>query len=203
MLATRHSGEAVSAGVYPTRNLKRLLQHLSAHPQACLLDIGPLSGPNIQWLIQRGCKTYVEDCFQTLNGIGTASEEGKPLPWIFKIEEAARQFPDRFDAILIWDFLDYLKVEQAREAVCKMAPLLKPKGLIFALFNFNPAAPSRPFRYRIVSEAQLEYRPAPGARSQRGIHQNRDIEEIFTGFEIINSCLLKHQMREVLTGKTS
>jgi len=56
-----HLEKTPSPQVFPTHNLKRLLQMLSGIPKHHVLDLGRLSGPNIEWLIQRGFKVYVDD----------------------------------------------------------------------------------------------------------------------------------------------
>ena len=182
------------AAVYATQNLRRLLQHLSGRPKPSLLDIGFLTGSNIQWLIRRGYKTQVEDCFQSLKRTASPST---------LLKDTLQQYPAYFDAVLCWDLLDYLSLKQACELVGAIGSLLKPRGLIFAFFNFNQSPLSPSTRYRIIDETHLEYLPCPETLPYRRIHQNRDIQEIFSGFEVVNSCLLMNQMREILIEKAS
>ncbi|MCI0527183.1 MAG: hypothetical protein L0Y56_07050, partial [Nitrospira sp.] len=80
-----HSGEASSPQVYPTNNLQRLLQMLSGISKPHVLDLGRLSGPNIEWLIQRGFKVYVDDQITFLKAsppppTSTKNEKKNPPP---------------------------------------------------------------------------------------------------------------------------
>ena len=203
MLAIRQRKEAAAAPIYTTQNLRRLLQRLSVHPRPRLLDVGHLCGPNIEWLIQKGCKVCADDCFRVLKALPPppGKTEKRPDPPFLK--EVAQKYPAYFDAVLCWDLLDYLTVDQASELVRLIGSLLKPRGLIFACFNFNRASPPPPTRYRILSETRLEYQTIPENLPLRQTHENRDIQEIFDRYEVINSCLLKHQMREILIEKTT
>jgi len=189
-------------GLFPFRStsqkLQQLLLQLSRRPKPHLLDVGHLNGSNIEWLIQRGFKVHVDDCFRFFGKTGVGSQEGLLRDLL---SDGTKQYPARFDAILCWDLFDYLSSKQAREVVEKLRSLLKPKGLLFAFFNYSSSSPSRQIRYRIFSETQLEYHTLPTDPLRRRVYENRDIQDLFSGFEGLNSCLLMNQIREVLVRK--
>ncbi len=195
-----HPGEAPSSQVHPTNNLKRLLQILSGIPKPHVLDLGRLSGSNIEWFIQRGFKVYVDDRITSLKPAPTPSVPQKgekkppPLP-PFEPLDYSHSF---FHAVLCWDLLDYIVIKQAQEVIADTARILKPRGLLLAFFNFNRSSPPPPTRYRILKEDQLEYQPLPFDPILRQIYENREIQELFSKFDTLNSCFLKNQMREVL-----
>lgn len=197
---SNHLGKTPSRQVYSTHNLKRLLQMLSDIPKPHVLDFGRLSGPNIEWLIQRGFKVYVDDRITSLKPVPPPSkslkgEKKKPLRAPL---EPLDYDPAFFHAILCWDLFDYLDVKQAPALIADIARILKPKGLFLAFFNFNHSSPPPPLRYRILRADQLEYEPLSLDPIPRRIYENREIQELFSGFDTINSCFLKNQMREVL-----
>ena len=190
-------------GLFPvistTQKLQQLLLQLSRRPKPHLLDVGHLNGSNIEWLIQRGLKVHVDDCFRF---VGKSGGVGFPDGVLRNLlSDAMKQYPTRFDAVLCWDLFDYLSSKQARELVERLSSLLKPKGLLFAFFNYSPSSPSGQVRYRISSETQLEYHTLPMDPLRRRVYENRDIQDLFSGFEGLNSCLLKNQIREVLVRK--
>jgi SAM-dependent methyltransferase len=196
-------GRVPSSQVHPTNNLKRLLQILTSVPMPCLLDLGRLKGPNIEWLIHKGIKVFVDDRTTSLRPAAPppAPQKGeKKLPPPSPLEPLDYP-PMSFDAVLCWDLLDYLVLMQAREIVAGIARILKPKGLLLAFFNFNRSLPVPPTCYRIVREDQLEYEPLPQNSIPRRIYENREIQELFSKFDTLNSCFLKNQMREVLVQK--
>jgi len=199
------SGRSPSIQVYPTNNLKRLLQTLTSIPKPHLLDLGALTGPNIEWFIHKGFKVYVDDRVTTLkpSPLPPAPQKGEkklpPPPPLDPLDYP----PTSFDAVLCWDFLDYLVMTQARELIADIAGILKPRGLLLAFFNFNRSSPVPPTRYRIIREDQLEYAPLPqnSIPRPRRIYENREIQELFSKFDTLNSCFQKNQMREVLVQK--
>lgn len=195
---TRAAGSA-SPQTYATNNLKRLLQMLSGNPKPHLLDLGRLSSANIEFLIQKGFKVYVDDRITLLKPIpppptSSKNEKNRPVPPRL---EPLEYDPALFDAVLCWDIFDYLVAKQAQELIAGIARALKPKGLLLAFFNFNRSSPPPPVRYRILRSDQLEYEPLTRNLPRR-IYENREIQELFTGFDTVNSCFLKNQMREVL-----
>ena len=195
-----HLEKTPSPQVFPTHNLKRLLQMLSGIPKPHVLDLGRLSGPNIEWLIQRGFKVYVDDRVTSLKPVPpspTSPKSEKKKPPAAPLEPLDYD-PAFFHAILCWDLFDYLVVKQAQELGADIARILKPKGLFLAFFNFNHSSPPPPLRYRILRADQLEYEPLSLDPIPRRIYENREIQELFSGFDTINSCFLKNQMREVL-----
>lgn len=193
-------GEASSRQVHPTNNLKRLLHVLSGIPKPHVLDLGRLSGSNIEWFIQRGFKVYVDDRITSLKSAPAPSlpKKGEKKPPPLPPFEPLDYSPTFFHAVLCWDLFDYIVIKQAEEVIAGVARILKPKGLLLALFNFNHSSPAPPTRYRILQEDKLEYEPLPFSPIPRQIYENREIKELFSKFDTLNSCFLKNQMREVL-----
>jgi hypothetical protein len=151
-------------------------------------------------LIQRGFKVYVDDRITSLKPApppptSPKSEKKKPPPTPL---EPLDYEPVFFHAVLTWDLFDYLVVKQAQELIADIARILKPKGLFLAFFNFSHSSSLPPVRYRILRADQLEYEPLSLNPIPRRIYENREIQELFSGFDTISSCFLKNQMREVL-----
>ena len=191
--------QAAAAQVYPTSNLQRLLRMLSGIPKPHVLDLGRLSGANIEFMIQKGFKVYVDDRITDLKPAPppsptSRSEKKRPAPAPL---EPLEYDPALFDAVLCWDIFDYLVAKQAQELIAGIAKALKPKGLLLAFFYCNRTTSPPPVRYRILQADQLEYKPL-AQNLPRRIYENREIQELFTGFDTVNSCFLINQMREVL-----
>ena len=203
--ASNPPGKAPSSRLYPSNHLKRLLEMLSGIPKPHVLDLGRLSSSNIEWLIQRGFKVYADDQITSLKPpppppVSLKSEKQKPPPVAL---EPLDYEPAFFHAVLCWDIFDYLAAIQAQELIAGIARIIKPKGHLLAFFNFNRSSSPLPVRYRILRADQLEYEPLPLNLIPRRIYENREIEELFSGFGPVNFCFLKHQMREVLVQRRS
>jgi len=196
---SNHFVPTAAAQIYPTGNLQRLLRMLSGIFKPHVLDLGRLSGSNIEWLIQKGFKVYVDDRITTLKPAPPSpppsrTEKKKPAPAPL---EPLEYDPALFDAVLCWDIFDYLVEKQAQDLIAGILKVLKPKGLLLAFFYCNRTTSPPPVRYRILQADQLEYKPLPQTLPRR-IYENREIQELFGGFDTVNSCFLKNQMREVL-----
>jgi SAM-dependent methyltransferase len=191
--------QAAAAQIYPTSNLQRFLRMLSGIPKPHVLDLGRLSGSNIEWMIQKGFKVYVDDRITALKPAPpppppSRSEKKKPAPAPL---EPLGYDPALFDAVLCWDIFDYLVEKQAQDFIADIRKVLKPKALLLAFFHGNRTTSPPPVRYRILQADKLEYKPLSQNLTRR-IYENREIQELFSGFDTVNSCFLINQMREVL-----
>lgn len=197
-------GRTPSFQVHHTNNLKRFTRKLSSAPKPHILDLGRLCGSNIEWFIKKGFKVYVDDRITDLQPPPKPKPTSRRGEWKLVSPpplQALEYHEGLFDGILCWDLIDYLVLKQAKDLVTGIRSVLKTKGVVLAYFNFNKTTPPPPTRYHIEGDTQLAYETLPPFPVSRRIYENREIEEIFTGFEILNSTFLKNQMREVLVQK--
>src|SRR6266481_4244822 len=69
--------------------------------------------------------------------------------------EANLQYPNSsFDAILLWDLLDYLEPVVSKQMVANLTELLRPGGVVFAMFHSKKPEGFR--RYRVVDSTTLQ-----------------------------------------------
>jgi cyclopropane fatty-acyl-phospholipid synthase-like methyltransferase len=194
-------GGATKAPAHPTKALKKFLATLSTHPQPTLLDIGPVVGHNVTFFGERlGCKFQVEELSKDID---RHTREDK-LPDL--AEFLSRRFPqadDSFDGILCWDLFDYLDKASAQALAKQLARMLRPGGMLFALFNATEAPPATKTytRFFVVDDATIQHRPYSGARGKQKPLPNRDIQRMFEPLRITDQFLLKTNMREVLFRK--
>ena len=197
-------GASPSLQVHHTNNLKRFIRKLTGLQKPYILDLGRLWGPNIEWFIKKGYKVYVDDRITHLKPPPKPKPTSRRGEWKLAsppLLEPLEYHEGLFDGVICWDLLDYLVLKQAKELVAGLRSILKTKGVVLTYFNFNKTSPPPPTRYHIESENQLAYEILSPFPVPRRIYENREIEEIFTGFEILNSTFLKNQMREVLVQK--
>jgi hypothetical protein len=161
----------------PSATLAQFLSLLFARASAELIDLGPAVGANIAFLGERiGCKIHVVDLYADLDHHAR--------------HDALAQFPDcveqRFalpdesvDAVLCWDVFDFLD---------------PPAAGVLAREQYYA-------KYVIEDETRLSRSFYPGACPRGHVRQNREINALFTGLELIGSVLLKSGVREVLFRK--
>jgi len=194
-------GGAANAPAHPTKALKKFLSALGAHAQPTLLDIGPVVGHNVTFFGERlGCKFQVEELSKDIDRY--AREDKLPeLP-----EFLNKRFPqadETFDGILCWDLFDYLDKASAQALAKQLTRVLRPGGVLFALFNATEAPPtSKTYtRFFVVDETNIQHRPYAGVRGKQRPLPNRDIQRMFEPLRITDQFLLKTNTREVLFRK--
>jgi SAM-dependent methyltransferase len=194
-------GGATKAPAHPTKALKKFLSTLGTHPQPTLLDIGPVVGNNVTFFGERlGCKFQVEEISKDIDRF--VREDKLPeLP-----DFLARRFPQAdgsFDGILCWDLFDYLDKAAAQALAKQLVRVLRPGGVLFALFNATEAVPTTKIytRFVVVDEETIQHRSYSGARGKQRPLPNRDILRMFEPLRVTDQFLLKTNTREMLFRK--
>ncbi|MFO7693453.1 MAG: class I SAM-dependent methyltransferase [Vicinamibacterales bacterium] len=187
---------ADGGAIRPSRTLRPFLEELSATPSPVVVDLGPVIGSNVSFLgSQLACKLYPEDLYADVDQPFPRGDEDGLAP---VLAAKLRQAPGEVDGILAWDVFDYLGRGEAAALGKRLASLLRPGGLLMALFTTEPRHEAASRRYVIVDADHLRHRPAPGARWARKVWPLRDIEVLLSPLEVRQSHLLAHRQREML-----
>ena len=192
---------ASKAPAHPTKALKKFLSTVGAHPQPTLLDIGPVVGHNVTFFGERlGCKFQVEELSKDIDR--HVREDTLPeLPGF--LSKRFAQADESFDGILCWDLFDYLDKASAHALARQLTRMLRPGGVLFALFNATEAVPTTKAytRFVVVDDATIQHRPYAAARSKQKPLPNRDILRMFEPLRVTDQFLLKSNTREMLFRK--
>jgi cyclopropane fatty-acyl-phospholipid synthase-like methyltransferase len=169
---------------------------LSETPSAVVVDLGPAVGANVSFLGSRlACKIFPEDLYADLDR-PFARADGDGLAAVLSAK--LRQDAGSVDGVIAWDVFDYLGRDESEALARRLAGLLRPGGLMMALFTTEPRHEAAPSRYVFVDEDHLRHRLAPGARWPRTVRPLRDIEALLAPLEVRQSHLLAHHQREML-----
>jgi hypothetical protein len=101
-----------------------------------------------------------------------------------------------FDAILLWDLLDYLDPSLGKEMVAQLTELLRGGGVVFAMFHSKK--PETFQRYRIADSSALQVVSTPVICPAQKVYQNREIQDLFSRFRTMKSFVGRDQLRETL-----
>ncbi len=197
-------------GGRPSSSLKDFLWHLDGIGHGSLLDLGPVWQATVSFFVERGFKVYTEDLLSAWKAYLHAEEEllralppgedaGKTSPAaraeIFLHESL--QYPgETFDAVLVWDMLDYLEGELVTRVVARLAELLKESGVVLAIFHSRK--PETFHRYRVLDAQNFELIPTPALFPAQRIYQNREILNLFSRFHSSKTFVGRDQLREGL-----
>lgn len=192
---------ATKAPAHPTKALKKFLSTLGTHQQPTLLDIGPVVGHNVTFFGERlGCKFQVEELSKDIDR--HVREDKLPELADFLSKRFA-QADESFDGILCWDLFDYLDKASAQALAKQLTRVLRPGGVLFALFNATetPPAGKTYTRFIVVDDDTIQHRPYAAARGKQKPLPNRDIQRMFEPLRVTDQFLLKSNTREMLFRK--
>jgi hypothetical protein len=197
-VSARPAPAVAAETVFASKTFARFLSLVLAKPAPELVDLGPVIGANVTFLGERvACKIHVENLFADLD---RHAEEGAldRLPEYLATRFALPEVS--VDAALCWEVFDYLTPAAAGVLAGELRRVLRPGGALLGFFGGNGSDAMRYTKYVIEDESRLRASGYPAA-CQRRVLQNRDIGNLFAGFELFDSVLRKSGVREVLFRK--
>lgn len=192
-----------------SNGLKEFLWNLDGLGRGTLLDLGPAWQTTLSFFIERGFRVSSEDILREWKDF--LAEEAKirdlqnpPESLDLSATGRATRFlqanlqyaPTSFDAVLLWDVLDYLEPVLAKQMVASLTELLRPGAVVFAMFHSKKPETFR--RYRVVDSNTLQVISASALCPAQRAYQNREIQDLFGRYRTIKSFVGRDQLRETL-----
>ncbi len=180
---------------------KDLLKHLKTEESLRVLDIGPTSSTNINYITSLGHSIYMANLVE---------EAAKP-EWLIPGEagEEARfdvdgflasnlNFSGRnFDVVILWDTADYLPEPLLVPVFSRIHQVMEPGGLMLAFFHATASSENTFCRYHLTDTDVVEMQRA-GSYPLVNIYSNRKIENMLSEFSTYRFFLAKDSLREVI-----
>jgi hypothetical protein len=200
-----------------SNGLKEFLWQLEGMRRGTLLDVGPPWQDTLNFFIERGFKVYTEDLLDSWSTFlreeqqksqltathANGDEAGQPGE-VIDLSPAARadrflaanlhHSSDTFDAVLLWDLLDYLDRDAVTRVVSRLSTLVRSGGVVLAVFHMR--MPEKLQRYRVLDALNLELVAAPSFVQPQHIYQNREIQDLFQEFRSSKFFVGRDQLRE-------
>jgi SAM-dependent methyltransferase len=109
-------------------------------------------------------------------------------------------FPDetRFDAVLIWDLINYLERREVAALARQLARFCRPGALLFAQISILKQIPAEPMRFRILDQEHLAYEIRTAAVRPCPRYAPAELNELLRGFRLDRSFLMRHGTQEYL-----
>jgi hypothetical protein len=219
----RKPGPAAIAAVGPNKppeknestrvsnGLKELLWNLEGLGHGTLLDLGSVWQTTLSFFIERGFRVTSEDVLRAWKDfmdkeeatLRDATRAPDPSVDMTPAGRAARflqsnlQYPAAsFDAVLLWDLLDYFEPAMANKTVVSITELLRPGGVVFAMFHSKK--PEGFQRYRVVDSNSLQVVSTKVLCPAQRVYQNREIQDLFGRYRTMKSFVGRDQLRETL-----
>jgi hypothetical protein len=185
----------------------QLLQRMRGEESLRVLDIGPTSSTNINFITALGHSIYLANLV----------EDAVKHDWTLPLEngEAVRLDVERFlathlnfsgrgfDVVLFWDTADYLPPELLSPVLERIHAVMVPDAQMLAMFHpatggFAPGAAKADFhRYHLTDRTMVDVQRA-GEYPQLANYTNRQIERLLASFKGFHFYLAKDNMREVV-----
>jgi hypothetical protein len=199
-----HESTRVSNG------LKELLWNLDGLGRGKLLDLGPAWQTTLSFFIERGFRVSSEDILRGWKGFLTEEEarlrddasalealDMTPAGRATRFLNDNLQYPKAsFDAVLLWDLLDYLEPIMAKQVVANVTELLRSGGVVFAMFHSKK--PEGFQRYRVADSNTLQRISTAIICPAQKVYQNREIQDLFGRYRTMKSFVSRDQLRETL-----
>jgi hypothetical protein len=194
-----------------SNGLKEFLWNLDGLGRGTLLDLGPAWQTTLSFFIERGFRVSSEDILREWKeflgeeetrlreALGAASDslDVTPAARATRFLEANLKYPiSSFDAVLLWDLLDYFEPTVAKQIVSSLTELLRPGGVVFAMFHSKK--PEGFHRYRVADSSTLQVLATPPLCPAQRVYQNREIQDLFARYRTMKSFVGRDQLRETL-----
>ena len=180
----------------------KLLARLKAESGLNVLDIGPTSPNNINFLTNLGHSVYMADLVEEAvkpDWLMPSEENEAPTYDVESFLQRHMDFGNReFDIVLLWDALDYIPAPLADGILRRLKIVMREHGQGLAFFHSKMTGPETVFcRYHVMDGDTVEAQQGPNHPVLRN-YQNRQIEALFQEMGACRFLLAKDNIREVI-----
>jgi hypothetical protein len=180
---------------------KELLKHLKSQESLRVLDIGPTSSSNINYITTLGHSIYmaniVEEALKPEWIVPAADGEGATFNVAGFLDTNLSFSGRKFDVVILWDTADFLPEALVEPLFARLHEVMEPGGLMLAFFHAT-ADPNAPFcRYHLTDTEVVDMQKA-GTYPVLQIYSNRKIENLLKDFSTYRFFLAKDSLREVI-----
>ncbi len=180
-----------------------LRKHLAAEPNLRVLDVGPTSPANVNFLTQAGHGVWMADLVgEAMKGVyEQPAEEAGEAPG-FDTTNYFTQNMDfggrQFDVVLLWTTLDYIPEPLVQPLIQQLHSVMKPGGRLLAIFHTKLIGPNTDYyRYHLTESDDIDMQELEKFPVKR-VYTNRNIEKLFASFSNTRFFLAKDNLYEVI-----
>ena len=183
-----------------------LLKHLQTNESLRVLDIGPTSSTNINFITGLGHSIYMANLVEEAarpEWMSSPAQGEAPAFDVDRFLATNLSFSGRnFDVVIFWDSLDYLPESLVAPLLVRLQQVMPSGGRLLAFFHSKTSTSGAPantafYRYHLTATDMVEMRPA-GTYPLRNIYNNRQIENLLRAFGSFRFFLAKDNLREVI-----
>jgi hypothetical protein len=173
-----------------------LLKLLRADEGQRILDIGPTSSTNINFLTGLGHSIYMSNLVsEAADPKWSVTDPEGAFPVEAFLTENLNFRGREFDTILFWDTADFLQPGLREAVIDRLYEALVPGGQLLAFFHTKPENGFH--RYHLREDGQVESQRMD-EQPVKEILNNRQIENLFRSYTSYKFFLAKDNLREVV-----
>lgn len=186
----------------------QILERMRSDESLRVLDIGPTSSANINFITALGHSVYLANLVEDAAKGDWIIPQPDGSPGRFDVQRflaAHLDFSGRsgFDIVLLWDTLDYLPEEVVAPVLERMHEVMTPGGQMLAMFHSatgtSASGVSRAdfCRYHLTDASRVDVQHA-GDYPLLSTFTNRQLEKLLSAFKSFHFFLSKDNVREVI-----
>lgn len=173
--------------------------------QRQVLDLGEFTQANVTQIIGLGHRLTFEDVLGLVDSVfgpGDPNQVQADVALTQRFLESVLQFPpETFDAILVWNTLEYLSRHLVDPVVERLRRVLRPGGVMLVCFRADTRDQITVQQsFRIADSRTLSIHPK-GHRQAAHLLTNRSVERTFERFGSVKFFLSRDAVREVIVRK--
>lgn len=180
-----------------------LRKHLAEEPNLRVLDVGPTSPANVNYLTQSGHGIWMADLVAESLKSGwetpPVEPDGEPGFNTTSFFHQNMDFGGReFDVVLLWTALDYIPELLVEPLIRELHRAMRPGGRLLAIFHTKTTGPNTEYyRYHLTDSDDVEMQETAKFPVRR-VYTNRNIEKLFSAFSNTRFFLAKDNLYEVI-----
>lgn len=183
----------------------QMLKHLKSQDSLRILDIGPTSASNINFITNLGHSVYmanfVEDAARP-EFVRKAAPDEDAKTVAHDVNAFLSQYLDfggrTFDVVTLWDTADFLPEAFLQPMIDRLYQVMEPGAQLLAFFHSKVNASDNSFsRYHLTDGDAIDMQKV-GGHAVVHAYTNRQIEGIFKEFASYRFFLAKDALREVI-----
>lgn len=180
---------------------KELQKHLKSEESLRVLDIGPTSSTNINYITSLGHSIYMANLVEEAlkpEWVVPATESEVAGFNVSSFLETNLKFSGRkFDVVILWDTADFLPEALVEPVFARLHEVMEPGGLMLGFFHATADPGAAFYRYHLTESDVVEMQRA-GSYPVVQIYSNRKIETLLKEFSSYRFFLAKDSLREVI-----
>ncbi|SNS97171.1 Methyltransferase domain-containing protein [Granulicella rosea] len=176
----------------------QMLKHLKSTDGLRVLDIGPTSSSNINFLTGLGHSIYMASVVPEAAEFRREGADGVEYD-VDGFLSHNLSFSGRvFDVVMLWDALDYLPEPLVAPTLARLLEVMTPGAQMLAYFHSKPDGPETVFTRYHLTETEDVSMQRVGGFTVLQTFTNRQVEQMLKEYASYRFFLAKDALREVM-----